>query len=103
MEFTEPMQTGFTIYSKSGCHNCSKIKKMLTDKNIFFIEVNCDEYLIEEKVNFLSFIEKKIGNPYSAFPYSTFPMVFYDAKFIGGFIETSEYINKLLLSFEELF
>lgn len=102
MEFTEPLQNGFTIYSKSGCHNCSKIKKMLTDKNIFFIEVNCDEYLIEEKVNFLFFIEKKIGSLYSAFPYSTFPIVFYDGKFIGGYIETSKYINELLL-FEEEF
>jgi glutaredoxin len=97
MEFTEPIPTGFTIYSKSGCHNCTKIKKILNEKNIFFIDINCDEYLIEERDNFLSFVENKIGKPYS-----TFPIVFYDEKFIGGFIEASEYTNKLL-SFTELF
>ena len=98
MEFAEPQLNGFTIYSKSGCHNCSKIKKILTEKNLFFLEVQCDEYLIEERDNFLSFIENKIGKSYKAFP-----MVFYNGKFIGGFVEASEYINKLLLSFEELF
>jgi len=98
MEFVEPLLTGFTIYSKSGCHNCSKIKKVLKDKNLFFLEVQCDDYLIEEKDNFLSFIENKIGKSYS-----TFPMVFYDSEFIGGFNEASEHISKLILSFEELF
>lgn len=98
MEFTEPTLNGFTIYSKSGCHNCSKIKKLLKEKNLFFIEVDCDEYLIEEKDNFLSFIENKVGKPYK-----TFPIVFYDGKFIGGFTESEEYVNKILLSFEELF
>jgi glutaredoxin len=98
MEFVEPQPIGFTIYSKSGCHNCGKIKKLLTEKHLFFNEVNCDEYLIEEKECFLSFIENKIKKSYT-----TFPMIFYDGKFIGGFNEASEHIEKLLLSFEELF
>jgi glutaredoxin len=98
MEFDEPLTIGFTIYSKSGCHNCNKIKNLLTEKHLFFNEVQCDEYLIEEKEDFLSFIENKIGRSYT-----TFPMVFYDGKFIGGFNEATEHIEKLLLSFEDLF
>ncbi len=98
MEFAQPHLNGFTIYSKSGCHNCSKIKKLLTEKHLFFLEVQCDEYLIEEKDNFLSFIENKIGKPWT-----TFPIIFYDGKFIGGYNEAVEHIEKILLSFEELF
>lgn len=98
MEFAEPHLSGFTIYSKSGCHNCSKIKKLLTEKHLFFLEVQCDEYLIEDKDNFLSFIENKIGKSYK-----TFPIIFYDGKFVGGYNEAVEHIEKILLSFEELF
>ena len=35
--------------------------------------------------------------------YKTFPMVFYEGKFLGGLYETMELIDKLLLSFEEIF
>ena len=97
MEFAEPYPNGFTIYSKSGCHNCSKLKKILTEKHIFFLEIQCDEYLIEDRNRFLSFIEK-IGRSYT-----TLPMIFYDGKFIGGYNEAVEHIEKILLSFEEHF
>ena len=30
-------------------------------------------------------------------------MVFYDGKFVGGLTHTTEFINKLLLSFEDKF
>jgi glutaredoxin len=98
MEFTEPYLNGFTIYSKSGCHNCTKIKTLLKEKKLFFNEIDCDEYLIEDKMLFLSFIENKAGKSHS-----TFPIVFYDGKFIGGYNDAVEHIEKLLLSFEELF
>jgi glutaredoxin len=98
MEFAEIKQNGFTIFSKSGCHNCTKLKKILIEKQLLFIEIQCDEYLIEDRENFLSFIENKIGKPYTIFP-----MVFYDNKFIGGYNDATEYIEKHLLSFEELF
>jgi hypothetical protein len=60
--------------------------------------VDCDEYLIEDKVNFLQFIkeisEKEI---------TSFPIIFYKKEFIGGFIETQKYLKKLELTFEETF
>jgi glutaredoxin len=97
MEFTKPEIIGFTIYSKSGCHNCSKIKSALKDKKCIFNEVDCDEYLIEERDNFLSFIESNIGKPCK-----TFPIVFYDGTYIGGHSEAIQQIDKLL-SFEDIF
>ena len=36
MEIEEPLKTGFTVYSKSGCPNCTKVKKLLTEKRVFF-------------------------------------------------------------------
>jgi len=98
MEIIEPSIQGFTIYSKSGCHLCSKIKSCLKEKNLIFNEINCDEYLIEDRDFFLSYLENKIGKPYK-----TFPIVFHDSSFIGGYNEAIEWIDKLLLSFEDIF
>jgi glutaredoxin len=98
MDITEPSLIGFTIYSKSGCSNCTKVKNMLKTSNLSFNVVDCDEYILENKEFFLSFMEKKIGHSYRFFP-----IVFHDNKFIGGFSETSEYVEKILLSFEDNF
>lgn len=95
MNFPEPMTNGFTVYSKSGCHNCLKIKNILKENNILFIEINCDEYLIEDRTLFLSFIEKKIGKYYN-----TFPITFFNGKFIGDYIEVVKFIDESILSFE---
>jgi glutaredoxin len=91
MEFEEPLQNGFTIYSKSGCFNCTKVKKLLTEKNNVFVVIDCDEYIIEDKEKFLLFINERANKEYK-----TFPMVFNNGVFVGGFNETQEYFNKLL-------
>ncbi len=98
MEFEKPYKCGFTIYSKSGCPNCLKVKALLKDKNLIFNIVDCDEYLIEDKENFLLFIEDLTKKTCRVFP-----LVFNDEIFIGGYNETKEYIDKMLLSFEETF
>lgn len=91
----KPVETGFTIYSKSGCPNCTRIKKIMTEKKETFTEFNCDEYLIEDKDFFLSFI-KNLANKEC----KVFPIIFNNAIFIGGFNETNEFLNKQL-SFDE--
>ena len=96
MEFEKPNKTGFTVYSKSGCPNCVKVKTLLKEKNLVFNVVDCDEYLIEDKENFLLFIEQTAKQSCKLFP-----MVFNDTTFIGGFNETKDYIDKIFLSFEE--
>jgi glutaredoxin len=96
MQIDEPTNEGYTIYSKSGCINCTKVKKMLKEKNLFFMEVQCDDFLIEDKAVFLLFIHEKAKKEYN-----TFPMVFYKGDFIGGYKETKENIEKLEVLFED--
>ena len=98
MEFENPSNNNFTVYSKSGCPNCSKVKTLLKEKNFIFNVIDCDEYLLEDKEKFLEFIKKLTGNPCRIFP-----MVFFNGIFVGGYIETQEYIEKILISFEETF
>lgn len=100
MYFENPSQSNstFTVYSKSGCPNCKLVKQYIKDNHFLYYEINCDEYLIEAKEDFLSFIESKAGKSHRMFP-----MVFYNNRFIGGYEETKEYINNLLLSFEDIF
>jgi len=96
MEFKIPNEKGFTIYSKSGCPNCSKTKIILKEKNLFFNIIDCDDYLIEDKNGFLEFIAKLANQECK-----TFPIVFNDSKFIGGYNETKQIIDKLFITFEE--
>ena len=67
------------------------VKKLLSDKKIFYLDVSCDEFLIEDKEGFLTFIKERANKEYR-----TFPMVFKDGKFIGGFDETQIFVDKLL-------
>ena len=57
--------------------------------------IDCDDYIIEDKENFLLFIKERVNKEYK-----TFPMVFNDGNFVGGFTETQDYFNKLL-TFDE--
>ncbi len=95
MNIKKPMETGFTIYSKSGCPNCTRIKKIIIEKKLTFIEINCDEYLIEDKDFFLSFIKNLVQKESKVFP-----MIFNSGIFIGSFNETQEFLDKQL-SFDE--
>jgi glutaredoxin len=88
MEFEEPSKTVFTIYSKSGCTFCTKVKKLLLEKNYAFDLIDCDDYLLEDKEGFLNFIKERAGKEYK-----TFPMVFRSGSFLGGFTETKKLID----------
>ena len=97
MEIEEPSQKGYTIYSKSGCPNCKKIKTFLNEKNLKFNIIDCDDYIIEDKENFFLFIKEKTN-----VECRIFPIVFNDNQFIGGFNETKNYVDKNFLSFEDI-
>ena len=92
----DPLETGFTIYSKSNCSYCTKVKNLLLGKQIFFLDISCDEFLMKDKEQFLLFIKEKAKKEYR-----TFPMVFKDGKFIGGFDDTQKYFDKQLVKFDE--
>ena len=90
MEFEEPFENKFTIYSKSGCVNCRKVKDLLKSANLEYEIIDCDDYILEEKENFLLFIQS-----YSISEWKVFPMIFYDGKFIGGLSETHNFLKTL--------
>jgi glutaredoxin len=98
MEFASPDTTNFTVYSKSGCPSCTTVKNLIKNKHFFVTEINCDEYILEDKDRFLTFIEELTGTSYK-----TFPMVFYRGKFVGGLTDTIDLIDKILLLFDENF
>jgi glutaredoxin len=83
MEFTAPASSGFTVYGKTSCSYCGKVKDLLTDYAETFIYVNCDDYLLEHREAFLEYIEKLAGKEYR-----TFPMVFFSGEFVGGYMDT---------------
>ena len=98
MEIIEPNNNGFTIYSKSGCANCNKVKNLLKENHFLFKVIDCDDYLLEDKEHFLLFIKEKTNTNTD---WKTFPIIFFDGKFIGGYSETKLYIDKLTVSFED--
>ena len=87
-QIQEPSDKSFTIYSKTNCRYCTVVKSLLDEHKIQYIEINCDEYLAQDKQYFLNFIKEKAGRDFK-----TFPMVFCDGKFIGGFVETQRLIE----------
>lgn len=88
----KPKQGEYTIYSKSGCPNCVKVKEMLTKEKIAFKVVDCDTYILDCKEELLGFIKTKADCDWN-----TFPMVFDDnCKFIGGYKDTIVHIERLL-------
>ena len=90
-QFIKPQANEFTVYSKSGCPNCVKVKNLLADKHIKFTVIDCDDYLVDNKEAFLVFIREIAKKEYRMFP-----MVFDGNAFIGGYADTTEYINKLV-------
>ena len=96
IEFIEPELSKFTVYSKSGCPNCVKAKTLLKERGIPFITVDCDEYILENKAEFLRFIEKK-----AIIEWKTFPIIFDGTKlvgsFIGGLIDLKVYLDTTLV------
>ena len=98
--FKKPSEaTQYTVYSKSGCPNCKKVKELLETKQIPFTIIDCDEYLIETKPEFLQFIQDLTSQEWK-----TFPIVFNkDSRLIGGFIDTKLYLEQQLDFTDESF
>jgi glutaredoxin len=90
-DFIYPKKSEFTIYSKSGCDGCNKVKQYLKEHNLLFTVVNCDEYLIENKTLFLEQIKQLAGKDVTKFP-----MVFDYKYYIGGYTDTIEYCEHML-------
>lgn len=92
-DFEHPRENVFTIYSKSGCSYCVKAKNLLKDKNKQMHIIDCDDYLLENKEGFLDFIQNLAAGK----EHRTFPIVFYNTQYIGGFTE----LQNKLMTFDE--
>jgi glutaredoxin len=90
MEYIGPSGTEFTIYSKSGCLLCSKVKTLLHDNNLLFTVIDCDDYILEDKPGFLLFIKNITGHDIKGFP-----IVFGNGAYIGSYNETKTHVDKL--------
>lgn len=87
----QPTQNGFFIYSKTDCKYCVDVKQMLDELFIFYKEVKCEFLDDAEKAEFLEFIKTKNGGK----PWKSFPMVFHDGDFVGGYKETGILLEKI--------
>ena len=76
----------FTIYSKTGCPYCEKVKKVLDLTNLEYVEYTLDEDFLREQF-------------YSEFgENSTFPQVICDDQKIGGCVDTIKFLkNKQII------
>jgi len=95
MEFDLPAEHGFTIYSKSGCIMCTKVKDLLKSNALTYMIVDCDDYLIEERDKFLLFMKELAGKDVRVFP-----MVFDNGSFVGAYKETFECVEKKMNKLE---
>jgi len=85
MEFVKP-KNGYSIYTKSNCKYCRTVKKLIPNAHI----ISTDKYLDTNRENFLVFMDELTSKTHR-----TFPMVFLNKRFIGGYTETKDYIEKL--------
>jgi glutaredoxin len=89
--FSLPSTNSYTIYSISDCPYCDKVKELLKDKKPEPVIINCDQFKQNSREEFLTFM-KEITNQ----DWKTFPMVFHNGKFIGGYSDTENYFDNLI-------
>jgi glutaredoxin len=84
MTYTKPANSGYTIYTISNCKFCKMAKEYLAKSKIKTKVVNCDTHIetLRKRDEFYTFIRQ-----YTSIPYTYFPMIFYNGKFVGGYKE----------------
>jgi len=86
----EFMSSEYTVFTLSHCNFCVLVKELLQNENVTY--VNCDDII---KFNRQQFIEEM--NMLTLQPeHTTFPFVFKNKIFIGGYMETKKkYDNEI--------
>jgi len=92
ISFPEPVSYGYTIYIKSGCPYCERVKYLLQNVSPQPLYIDCDPFLTFNRSKFLFFIKQLTGG----LEYKTFPMVFLNKYFIGGYNETLQFCKDAL-------
>lgn len=86
MDFHLPTKNGYFMYSKSNCKFCKMAKELLPDVTV----VNADVFIETDKSKFLD----KMATIAEA-EVKTFPIVFYNRIFIGGYTESKDHFNMM--------
>jgi len=96
MNIPLPASNKFTVYTKSGCKYCEKVKDALEHSFETPEIIPCDDFLVNDflvnsvkKQEFVAFM-----NSLTKDKFKTFPVVFFDKTFIGGYNETVLYLQK---------
>ena len=85
----------FTIYSINSCPYCINAIELLSNDR--YIIIKCDDYKKNNRNEFLDFMDK-----ITLVKHRTFPMIFHETKFIGGFTDLKIYHKKLNLKIIEV-
>ena len=90
-----PRKTGYTIYTKTKCKYCDNVKLLLREE--YPLIVLCDPFLEDEvtRGTFLEFMDKHTNEP----EHRTFPFVFFNGIFVGGYDKTEEYYARTQIMF----
>ena len=72
----------YTVYTKSNCPYCEKIKILMDEYGENVNYITCDEWLITKRILFLNIMRVKTQKDEI-----TFPIVFFEGNYLGGFNE----------------
>ena len=75
----------FVIYCKINCPQCDRAKKLLQKEQKIII--NCDNFLENDRENFIITMRRKTG-----LEKIVFPLIFIDDDFLGGIEELVEHM-----------
>lgn len=91
-----PDEAGYTVYSKTGCVYCDRVKALLEYEQVTVVD--CDSFLLNDREWFLRTMRVLCGRDYQMFP-----MVFHHGRFLGGYDDTKEYYQSSLVNMLEDF
>jgi len=87
------LEKGFTVLTKKDCSYCTKVKELLIQKeDTTLLIIPCEKEWREDRAGFLQGVKEKAGIIDAEI--KTFPIVFLDGKWIGGFTETAKYFQE---------
>ena len=81
------LSDGYTILTKDGCKWCVKVKELLPDAKYIVCNIPPDA-----KEAFFKEVDALSGTAPR-----TFPMVFYNKQFVGGYVQTKNKIDAQLM------
>ncbi|CAI8607348.1 unnamed protein product [Vicia faba] len=78
----EPAMKGrITFFSRSGCRDCTAVRRFFKERELKFVEINVDVFREREKE-----LRERTGN-------TTVPMIFFNEKLIGGLVALNSLRN----------